>query len=29
MYGVKFIYPENAEYATAVGAGLRGFIPIK
>ena len=22
MYGIKFIYPENAEYTTAVGAGL-------
>jgi len=22
MYGVKFIYPEHAEYTTAVGAGL-------
>jgi len=22
MYGVKFIYPENAEYTTAIGAGL-------
>jgi type II pantothenate kinase len=25
MYGVKFIYPENAEYATAVGAGLSTY----
>ena len=24
LYGIKFIYPENAEYATAVGAGLWG-----
>jgi type II pantothenate kinase len=22
LYGIKFIYPENAEYTTAVGAGL-------
>jgi type II pantothenate kinase len=22
MYGIKFIYPQNAEYTTAVGAGL-------
>jgi len=23
MYGIEFIYPENAEYTTAVGAGLK------
>jgi len=22
MYGIKFIYPEHAEYTTAVGAGI-------
>jgi len=22
MYGIEFIYPEHAEYTTAVGAGL-------
>jgi type II pantothenate kinase len=22
MYGIEFIYPEDAEYTTAVGAGL-------
>jgi type II pantothenate kinase len=22
MYGISFVYPENAEYTTAIGAGL-------
>jgi type II pantothenate kinase len=26
MYGIEFIYPENAEYTTAIGAGLSAVI---
>ena len=26
MYGIDFIYPERAEYTTAIGAGLSGFL---